>query len=176
MTAMRTDRAPIPADIGERAAAARTAALAPHAERLALHAAVNALRRRMPFLKSRGARDVLSALATQLDDVLTEVQEIVARSGRLDAESAIEGGEQGLSDYRRLRELVGVVDAIRRVQRSVYAEVGDSGVLASLYRAGHDQFRDVPSARPSEGDSPFRGAVADALPADVQAVVEEATP
>jgi hypothetical protein len=154
--AMRTDGAPIPADVGERAAEAHRGALALYAERLALHSAVNSLRRRIPFLKSRGSRTVLGALATQLDEVLTEVREIIARSGRLDGDSAIEAGEQGIADYKRLRELVGVVDEIRRVQRSVYGEIGDSGVLASLYRDGHDQ---------------FRGVRAEPLPTNVQAVV-----
>ncbi|MFE6363002.1 hypothetical protein ACFVP3_23765 [Streptomyces sp. NPDC057806] len=155
--AMRTDGAPIPADIGERAAAARMAALAPYAERLACHTAASTLRRRLPFLKSRGSRIVLEALGTQLDDVLTEVRTIVERSGHLDGDSAIEAGDQGIADYKRLRELVGVVDELRRVQRSVYAETADRGVLASLYREGHDQ---------------FRGVRAEPLPADVRAVVE----
>jgi hypothetical protein len=38
----------------------------------------------------------------------------------------------------------------------VYGEIGDSGVLASLYRDGHDQ---------------FRGVRAEPLPTNVQAVV-----
>ncbi|MER7482803.1 hypothetical protein ABTX60_35070 [Streptomyces sp. NPDC126510] len=153
---MRTDGAPIPGDIGERASAACTAALAPYAERLALHTAVNALRRRMPFLKSRGSRTILAALAAQLGDVLSEVRTIIERSGHLDGDSAIEAGAQGIADYKRLRGLVGTVDEIRRAQRSVYAETGDMGVLASLYREGHDQFRGVRS---------------EPLPADVMAVV-----
>ncbi|MFH8803219.1 hypothetical protein ACH4F6_27060 [Streptomyces sp. NPDC017936] len=132
---------------------------------------MNALRRRMPFLKSRGARVVLEALAAQLDDVLSETRTVIERSGHLDADSAIEAGEQGLTDYRRLRELVGVVDEIRKTQRSVYAEVGDAGVLASLYRQGHDQFRDVPTMRRDEGGSPYQGVIAGTLPADVMAVV-----
>ncbi|MEU0225229.1 hypothetical protein ABZ177_12870 [Streptomyces sp. NPDC006284] len=170
--AQRTDGAPIPADIGERAAEAYTAAIAPHAERLALATAVNALRRRMPLLKSRGSRSVLAALSAQLDDVLTEVREIVARSGHLDADSAIEAGEQGLTDYRRLRELVGVVDDIRTTQRSVYAATGDAGVLASLYRQGHDQFCGIPAQEGDDGSPYRRTPHPDALPADVLDVVQ----
>lgn len=170
--AQRTDGAPIPADIGEQAAGAYTAALAPHAERLALATAVNALRRRLPLLKSRGSRAVLAALSAQLDDVLTEVREILARSGHLDADSAIEAGEQGLTDYRRLRELVAVVDDIRRTQRSVYAETGDKGVLASLYRQGHDQFRGIPVAQDEDGSQWRRTERPGALPADVLDVVQ----
>lgn len=169
--AQRTDGVPIPADIGERAAEAYTAAIAPHAERLALHTAVNALRRRLPFLKRRGSRVVLEKLAAQLDDVMAEVRDIIAGSGHLDADTAIEAGEQGLNDYRRLRELVGVVDEIRKTQRDVYAETVDRGVLASLYRQGHDQFRGIP-AQDSGGPSAYRSAPhPGALPADVLAVV-----
>ena len=97
----------------------------------------------MPLLKSRASRVVLETLAAQLADVLTEVRAIVERSGHLDGDSAIEAGDQGIEDYKRLRELVGVVDELRSVQRSVYTEIGDRGVLATLYREGHDQFRGV---------------------------------
>jgi hypothetical protein len=155
--ALRTDGTPIPTDIGDVAAQAFTAALAPYSERLALTTAEHSLRRRIPFLKSQGATTVLEALAVRLDDVMTEVRAIVERSGHLDGDTAIEAGDQGITDYRRLRELVGAVDEIRRVQRSVYAEIGDVGVLSSFYRAGHDEFRNVRR---------------EPLPADIVAVVE----
>lgn len=161
----------MPPDIGERAAQAHIAALAPHAEYLALSAAVNSLRRRIPFLKSRGSRTILEALAGRLEDVLTEVRTITERSGPLTAETAIEGGEQSITDYTRLRELVGTVDDIRKTQRQVYAAVGDAGVLASLYAAGHDQFRGVSVAQ--HGESRFRAAPdPNELPTHVKAVVE----
>ena len=189
VNAQRTDGAPIPADIGERAAEAYTAALAPHAERLALHTAVSALSRRMPLLKSRASRVVLETLAAQLADVLTEVRAIVERSGHLDGDSAIEAGDQGIEDYKRLRELVGVVDELRSVQRSVYTETGDRGVLATLYREGHDQFRGVrteplPAAVAAvvagrrRRDVPFLLYMADSgrawLPVDVEELTDEA--
>ncbi|MFE6471494.1 hypothetical protein ACFVGP_09105 [Streptomyces rochei] len=170
--AQRTDGAPIPADIGERAAGAYTAALAPHAERLALATAVNALKRRLPLLKSRGSRSVLAALSAQLDDVLAEVREITDRSGRLDAATAIDAGEQGVADYRRLTELVAVVDDIRKTQRSVYGETGDKGVLASLYRQGHDQFCGIPTTQPDDVGQWSRAEPSGALPADVLEVVQ----
>ncbi|CAL9377881.1 hypothetical protein [Streptomyces sp. enrichment culture] len=170
--AQRVDGAPIPADIGEKAAGAYTAALAPHAERLALATAVNALRRRLPLLKSRGSRAVLAALAAQLDGVLAEVREITDRSGRLDAATAIDAGEQGIADYRRLTELVSVVDDVRKTQRSVYGETGDKGVLASLYRQGHDQFRGIPTTQPDDVGQWSRAEPSGALPADVLDVVQ----
>ncbi|MET7756798.1 hypothetical protein ABZT27_19165 [Streptomyces sp. NPDC005389] len=157
VSALVRDGEQIPPDIGEQASAAYTAALAPHSERLALRLAISTLRRRMPYLKAQGATGVLNALAARLDDVVSEARAIVERSGRLDGDAAIEGGEQGIADYKRLQELVGVVNDIRRTQRSVYQEIGDTGVLSSLYRDGHDEFRGV------------RGTP---LPADVLDVVQ----
>ncbi|MFE5544763.1 hypothetical protein ACFQ71_13210 [Streptomyces sp. NPDC056534] len=140
---VRDGEAKFPLDIGERAVEAHTAALAPHSERTALRLAIATLQRRMPYLKMRGATTALTALAAQLDDVVSEARAIVERSGHLDGDAAIEGGEQGIADYRRLRDLVDVVNEIRRTQRSVYQETGDAGVLSSLYREGHDEFRGV---------------------------------
>ncbi|MEU3240083.1 hypothetical protein ACFYNH_36680 [Streptomyces anthocyanicus] len=173
--AQRTDGAPIPADIGERAAEAYTAAIAPHAERLALATAVNALRRRLPLLMSRGSRSVLAALAAQLDDVMTEVREITDRSGRLEnADVADEADDRdaAMTDYRRLKELVQVVNDVRETQRRVYAETGDAGVLASLYRQGHDQFCGIPTTQPDDVGQWSRAEPSGALPADVLDVVQ----
>ncbi|MFE9684455.1 hypothetical protein [Streptomyces sp. NPDC006285] len=190
VTAMRTEGAPIPSDIGERAAAAHVSALARYAERIALQTAVSSLQRRMPFLKSRGAKTVLTSLSAQLDEILAEVRVITGRSGRLvNGDAALAAGDPGVADYRRLGELVGAVDEIRSAQRAVYSETGDIGVLSTLYREGHDQFRGVRS-EPLPADVldvirgqkprgvPFLLFMADSgrawLPVDVEELTEEA--
>ncbi|WP_261991349.1 hypothetical protein [Streptomyces sp. OR43] len=144
VSALRSDGTPIPADIGQRAAAAYTEALAPVAEREALTTAVDSLKRHIVYLRTRHTEPVLATLAGQLNDLMSEVRGILGTHGRIvDGETAIDAGPEAVDAFTRLRAIVNEVDALRATQRNVLRDVVDTGVLNAIYQAGHDQFSDV---------------------------------
>ncbi|MFJ2708540.1 hypothetical protein ACIO3R_35855 [Streptomyces sp. NPDC087428] len=135
---------PIPADIGQQAVDAYTAALGPASEREALTTAVASLKRHVGYLRTVHTEPVLTGLASQLNALMDEVRTIVATHGRLvDGESAIDAGTEAVEAFTRLRAMVREVDALRATQREVLRDVVDAGVLNTIYKSGQDQFTDV---------------------------------
>ncbi|MFF7194520.1 hypothetical protein ACFZAM_12495 [Streptomyces sp. NPDC008079] len=138
-----TTGSPWPKDVGKKAVAAYTDALAPHAETAAVLAAEKAAQTNVESVREVYREDALEALGGSLTALMDEVRTIVARSGRItDGDAAITAGGTAVEDYATLTRLVGRLENIRQAQRSVMAPIDlttPTPGLADAYRNGHDE-------------------------------------
>ena len=135
-----------PRDLGKRAAAAYTDALAANAEWAAAGDAERGLKARLESVREVYRGDLLDALGSRLDALLSDVRTIVARSGHIiDGDAAIEAGGTAVEDYASLRALLKRLGDITAALRHVLAPGTDASGLAEAYRRGHDAVRGLTS-------------------------------